>query len=157
MSYSSTTTQTIGNIARCIALLTILSGFGIASSFAQETPPPPPEKATSEDVAKCEEEWMKRSGTVDLGGTQYRDKIRDLCNTSVHDAPEAASGEEPAATNDYFVSGRNNNGFVYELSDECQQVRLENELIYICPEGSFKPTIRNNQSGFMPYEAPETP
>ncbi|GHB26834.1 hypothetical protein GCM10007094_13920 [Pseudovibrio japonicus] len=155
MSYSSTTTRTKGNIARCMALLTFLTGVSIASSFAQETPPPP-EKATPAEVAECEEEWMKRSGTVDLGGSQYRDRIRDLCNTSVYDAPETVSGEEPA-TNDYFVSGRNNSGFVYELSDECQQVRLENELIYICPEGSFKPTIRNNQSGFMPYKAPETP
>lgn len=155
MSYSSTTTPAIGNIVRCVALLTFISGFGMASSVAEETPPPPPEKATPAEVTDCEREWMERSGAVDLGGTQYRDKIRDLCNTSVHGAPEETSGEAPA-TNDYFVSG-GTSGFVYELGDECQQVRLASELIYICPEGRFKPTIRNNQSGFMPYEAPETP
>ncbi|KZK95343.1 hypothetical protein PsAD46_00347 [Pseudovibrio sp. Ad46] len=153
MSYS-TTAQLLSNSLRSLAILTFITGTGILTAQAQETPPPP-KQATSAEVAECEEEHMKREGIADLGGSQYRDKIRDLCNKSVHGADKAEAGKEPA-TNDYYFSG-DNNGFVYELNEECQQIRIQEELIFICPEGKYKPTIRNNQSGFMPYLEPVEP
>ncbi|WP_109316466.1 hypothetical protein [Pseudovibrio ascidiaceicola] len=153
MSYS-TTAQLLSNSLRSLAILTFITGTGILTAQAQETPPPP-KQATSAEVAECEEEHMKREGIADLGSSQYRDKIRDLCNKSVLEAPEVEPGKEPA-TNDYYFSG-DNNGFVYELNEECQQVRLQDELIFICPEGKYKPTIRNNRTGFMPYTEPTDP
>lgn len=152
MNYSYST-RIIGNTLRSLMIFSFLSAFPFTASYAQETPPAP-KKATPADVVACEEEFMKRENLPDLGGSQYRNKIKELCKKSVHDAPKVEPGKEPT-TNEYYFSG-DNNGFVYDLSDECQKVRIQEELIFICPEGKYKPTIRNNQSGFMPYIEPGT-
>lgn len=150
----STSMPHLKNMLRSLAVLAFISGTGMFSAQAQDIPPPP-KQATPAEVVECEEEHMKREGLADLGDSQYRDKIRDLCNKSVHGAKKVEAGKEPA-TNDYYFSG-DNNGFVYELNEECQQIRIQDELIFICPEGKYKPTIRNNQSGFMPYLEPVEP
>ncbi len=146
MSYSST--------VKSLVVLSFLSGFSLTTAQAQDVPPPP-KRATPAELVKCEEEYMSREPKADLGRSQYHDKIRDLCNKSVHGAQKSENGSEPA-TNDYYFSG-NNNGFVYELDEECQQVRIDDELIFICPEGKYKPTIRNNRTGFMPVIEPVSP
>lgn len=151
---SCSTTHLLGHATRTLATLALLSGFSLSAAQAQETPPPP-KQATPAEVVECEEDFMKREGKTDLGTSQYRDKIRDLCNKSVLGAQKSENGNEPA-TNDYYFSG-DNSGFVYDLSDECQQVRIQDELIFICPEGKYKPTIRNNRTGFMPYTEPTEP
>ncbi|KZL19471.1 hypothetical protein PsAD2_01749 [Pseudovibrio axinellae] len=151
MSYS-TAKRPVLQTLNYLMVISIFSWAGALVAFAQEVPVPP-KKATPAAVAACEEEHMKREGVEDLGSSQYREKIRDLCNKSVLGAPNVEVGKEPA-TNDYYYSA-DGGGFVYELSEDCDQVRIQNELIFICPEGKFKPVIRNNQSGFMPYEEPK--
>lgn len=136
-----------------IAVITFVCLPSLAS--AQTTKTPTPKQQVEQEVSKCVEEYMRSESVNDLGQTQYREKISDLCNKSVLEAPKVTPGQEPA-TNDYYFSG-DASGFVYDLNKECKQVRQQDELIFICPEGKFKPTIRNNQSGFMPYFTEEEP
>ncbi len=152
MNYSITV-RLLTNSLRSLAILPFISGAGMFTANAQETPPPP-KQAMPAEVAECGE-YREREGTADLGEAQYRKKVSDLCNQSVHEAPAIEPGKEPA-TNDYYLSGENT-GLVYELSEECQQARLQDELFFVCPDGKYKPTIRNNQSGFMLYAEPEVP
>ncbi|SDR26072.1 hypothetical protein [Pseudovibrio sp. Tun.PSC04-5.I4] len=149
--------QAYSNSGRCLpAIIAVITVFCLSAlANAQTTKTPTPKQQMEREVSECVEDYMKREPTNDLGQSQYREKISDLCNKSVLEAPKVTPGEEPT-TNDYYFSG-DAGGFVYDLDKDCKQVRLQDELIFICPQGKFKPTIRNNQSGFMPYFVEEEP
>ena len=84
-----------------------------------------------------------------LGHRHFIERSEQLGKKSIHERPATGQYAE-----DFFFSG-NEMGVIYELSKECYQVRLETELIFICPEGKYRPVIRNNRSGFVPIEPPD--